>query len=89
MRTIILLGVILGFSACQPQQVNQAAQQQHFIYKSLIEGFLKAQHWSEYPNDHLQPTYTATASVRTMVIAIASRGHNNENQHTHSTKFAV
>ena len=65
MRTIIILSVVLGLSACQPQQVNQAAQQQHFICKSLIEGFLKAQHLGEYQLDHLQPTLHQTASVRT------------------------
>ena len=64
MRTIILLGVVLGLSACQPQQVNQAAQQQHFICKSLIEGFLKTQRLGEYQLDHLQPTLQQTASVR-------------------------
>ncbi|MEG0488768.1 MAG: hypothetical protein RR575_12675 [Acinetobacter sp.] len=64
MRTIILLSTVLGLSACQPQQINQAAQQQHFICKSLIEGFLKTQRLGEYQLDHLQPTLHQTASVR-------------------------
>lgn len=35
----LTIGIALSLSACQPQEVNQAAQQQHFICKSLIEGF--------------------------------------------------
>ena len=64
MRTIILLSTVLGVSACQPQQINRAAQQQHFICKSLIEGFLKTQRLGEYQLDHLQPTLHQMASVR-------------------------
>ena len=64
MKMFVLIGVAFGLIACQPQQVNQAAQQQHFVCKSLIEGFLKAQHFGEYQLEHLQPTLQKTAAIR-------------------------
>ena len=45
MRTIALISIVFGLTACQPQHVNQAAQKQHFVCKSLIEGFLKTQNF--------------------------------------------
>ena len=64
MRTIALISTVFGLTACQPQQVNQAAQKQHFVCKSLIEGFLKTQNLAEYQLDHLEPTLHQTAAVR-------------------------
>ena len=64
MRMIVLAYIAFGLTACQPQQVNQAAQQQHFICKSLIEGFLKTQKLGEYQLNHLQPTLHQTAAKR-------------------------
>ena len=60
----LTIGIALSMSACQPQEVNQAAQQQHFVCKSLIEGFLKTQRLGEYQLNHLQPTLHQTASER-------------------------
>ena len=62
--TFLMLAIALGISACQPQKVNQVAQQQHFICKSLIEGFLKTQQLGYYQLDHLQPTLHQTANIR-------------------------
>lgn len=64
MKLLIFVCILLALSACQPQQVNQAAQQQHFICKSLIEGFLKTQNLGEYQLNHLQPTLHQTATIR-------------------------
>ena len=64
MRMIVLACIAFGLTACQPQQVNQAAQQQHFICKSLIEGFLKTQKLGEYQLNHLQPTLHQTEAKR-------------------------
>lgn len=64
MRMIALVSLALALSACQPQQVNQAAQQQHFVCKSLIEGFLKTQRLGNYQLDHLQPTLHQAVTVR-------------------------
>lgn len=64
MKMIALMCIAFGLVACQPQQINQAAQQQHFICKSLIEGFLKTQRLGEYQLDHLQPTLHQTATIR-------------------------
>lgn len=67
MRIIALTCIAFGLVACQPQQVNQAAQQQHFVCKSLIEGFLKTQRLGEYQLDHLQPTLHQTATERSYI----------------------
>ena len=64
MRMIVLACIAFGLTACQPQQVNKAAQQQHFICKSLIEGFLKTQKLGEYQLNHLQPTLHQTTAKR-------------------------
>ena len=72
MKIITLIGTALILSACQPQQVNQAAQQQHFICKSLIEGFLKTQRLGEYQLDHLQPTLHHTVAKRAYSYRVSS-----------------
>ena len=64
MKMFVLISVAFGLIACQPQQVNQATQQQHFVCKSLIEGFLKAQHLGEYQLEHLQPTLHRASAIR-------------------------
>ena len=65
MKKIVLLTTIaLIVSACQPHTVNQVAQQQHFVCKSLIDGFLKTQHLASYQLDDLHPTLNQTASTR-------------------------
>ncbi|MFW1859414.1 hypothetical protein [Acinetobacter defluvii] len=72
MRIIVLLATVFLLSACQPQTINQTAQQQHFICKSLIEGFLKTQHLGEYQLDHLQPTLQHTAASRAYTYRVSS-----------------
>ncbi len=72
MKNITLIGIAFTLMACQPQQVNQAAQQQHFICKSLIEGFLKTQRLGEYQLDHLQPTLHHTAANRAYSYRVSS-----------------
>ncbi|MDQ9021164.1 hypothetical protein RFI02_08610 [Acinetobacter sichuanensis] len=72
MRIFTLLTTALLLSACQPQATNQIAQQQHFICKSLIEGFLKTQRLGEYQLDHLQPTLQHTAPIRAYTYRVSS-----------------
>ena len=72
MRIFTLLTTALLLSACQPQTTNQIAQQQHFICKSLIEGFLKTQRLGEYQLDHLQPTLQHTAPIRAYTYRVSS-----------------
>lgn len=64
MKMIALISIAFALTACQPQYINQAAQQQHFVCKSLIEGFLKTQRLGNYQLDHLVPTLHQTATVR-------------------------
>ncbi len=70
MKNIILISIAFSLMACQPQQINQAAQQQHFVCKSLIEGFLRTQHLGEYRLDHLQPTLHQAVSIRTYTYRV-------------------
>lgn len=72
MRIFTLLTTALLLSACHPQATNQIAQQQHFICKSLIEGFLKTQRLGEYQLDHLQPSLQHTAPIRAYTYRVSS-----------------
>ncbi|TCM65109.1 hypothetical protein EC844_11672 [Acinetobacter calcoaceticus] len=62
----------LGLVACQPKQLNQVAQQQGFVCKSLIEGFLKTQHLGQYELRSIAPSLHETAAQRTYVYQSAS-----------------
>lgn len=78
MKMIGLFSFILsavGLTACQPQPVNQLAQQQHFICKSLIDGFLKTQQLAYYELNSLKPTLEKSAESRFYSYR-ASRDHN-------------
>ena len=78
MKMITLLSLtlaVIGLTACQPRTVNQVAQQQHFICKSLIEGFLKTQQLGGYELQHLQPSLHQAATIRHYSYR-AGRDHN-------------
>ncbi|MDQ8934260.1 hypothetical protein [Acinetobacter rudis] len=51
--------------ACQPTAIHQANQQQSYVCKSLIEGFLKTQSLGQYELRSIQPDLTETAVERT------------------------
>ncbi|OTG85085.1 hypothetical protein [Acinetobacter sp. ANC 4648] len=63
-RSTLILAISFLFTACQPQATNSVAQKQHFICKSLIEGFLKTQQLGQYQLQHIQPTLHQTAAQR-------------------------
>lgn len=69
-NSILLSSSLL--SACDSPTHNQAAQQQHFICKSLIDGFLKAQYLGQYQLNHIQPTLHTTASQRHYTYQVSS-----------------
>lgn len=69
---IAIVSIAFTLVACQPQQVNSAAQKQHFICKSLIDGFLKTQRLGNYQLDHLEPTLHQTATVRNYLYRASS-----------------
>jgi len=64
-KIIISLFCLLSLSACQPPHVSQQVQQQHFICKALIEGFLKTQNLTDYQFLSLVPNLTETSTQRT------------------------
>lgn len=56
--------VMLFAAGCAPQPKNQLAQQQHYICKSLIEGFLKAGSLGQYELQHFQPALNNVVTQR-------------------------
>lgn len=67
---ILSIGFLL--MACQPQPSNALAQKQHFICKSLIEGFLKTQQLGQYQLQHIQPTLHQTSAQRLYQYHVSS-----------------
>lgn len=65
---VLVIGLL---SACDVQQTNQQAQQQHFVCKSLIDGFLKAGNLGHYTLQKIQPILNDTATERAYVYAVA------------------
>lgn len=65
---VLVIGLL---SACDIQQTNQQAQQQHFVCKSLIDGFLKAGNLGHYTLQKIQPTLNDKATERAYVYAVA------------------
>ena len=76
MKTIQCSTAILSISfllmACQPQASNALAQKQHFVCKSLIEGFLKTQQLGQYQLQHMQPTLHQTSAQRLYQYHVSS-----------------
>ncbi|WP_445116927.1 hypothetical protein [Acinetobacter sp. WZC-1] len=73
MRNIIWAILLTALTACQPHQPeNKMAQQQHFICKSLIEGFLKMQHLGQYTLKNIQPTLHEATTQRLYTFQVSS-----------------
>lgn len=64
MKFLMTLTLCLFLAACQPQNINQIAQQQHQVCKSLIEGFLKIQNLGSYQFDSVTPHLDQTVQNR-------------------------
>lgn len=72
MKVVYLCLISSLLMACQPTPVNQANQQQSFVCKSLIEGFLKTQQLGQYELRSIEPKLDQTAAERTYVYKTAS-----------------
>lgn len=57
---------------CESYEPNQVAQQQHFICKSLIDGFLKTQNLGQYQLKQIQPTLAHSSAQRDYVYTNSS-----------------
>lgn len=80
MKKIILsLFCLCNLAACQPHKVSQQVQQQHFICKSLIEGFLKTQNLNDYQFLSLAPSLTETAAQRIYQYRMSNERHMQMN----------
>ena len=67
-----ILSISFSLMACQPQASNALAQKQHFVCKSLIEGFLKTQQLGQYQLQHIQPTLHQTSAQRLYQYHVSS-----------------
>ena len=67
-----ILSISFLLMACQPQASNALAQKQHFVCKSLIEGFLKTQQLGQYQLQHMQPTLHQTSAQRLYQYHVSS-----------------
>ncbi|QIO07619.1 hypothetical protein [Acinetobacter lanii] len=67
---ICVLSFALG--ACDSKPQNALAQQQHFICKSLIEGFLKAEHLGQYELEQIQPMIKNVVSTRNYIYRVSA-----------------
>ena len=67
-----ILSISFLLMACQPQASNALAQKQHFVCKSLIEGFLKPQQLGQYQLQHMQPTLHQTSADRLYQYHVSS-----------------
>ena len=72
MKLIYLGTLSLCLAACQPVEINQAAQQQNFVCKSLIEGFLKTQQLGQYQLRSIKPSLQQNAVQRRYVYNTTS-----------------
>lgn len=64
MRLGFILIAISSISACTPNTSNQLALQQHYICKSLIQGFLKTQKLSHYELSNTTPDLSEISEQR-------------------------
>lgn len=64
MKIVYLCLISSLLMACQPTPVNQASQQQSYVCKSLIEGFLKTQNLGQYELREIEPHLQQTATER-------------------------
>ena len=71
-RSTAILSISFLLMACQPQASNALAQKQHFVCKSLIEGFLKTQQLGQYQLQHMQPTLHQTSAQRLYQYHVSS-----------------
>ncbi|WP_353170543.1 hypothetical protein [Acinetobacter rudis] len=70
---IVYLCLISGLLvACQPTPINQVSQQQGYVCKSLIDGFLKTQSLGQYELRSIHPDLDQTAAERTYTYRTAS-----------------
>ncbi len=72
MKKILLILLALNLAACQAKQENSLAQQQHFICKSLIDGFLKMNHLGQYQLEQIAPTLHTTSEHRNYIYRESS-----------------
>lgn len=58
------IGFGLLLTACDTPKTNVLAQEQNFVCKSLIDGYLKAQHLGEYQLDQIEPSLDQSSDQR-------------------------
>jgi hypothetical protein len=98
LATTCLISLVLA--ACDSEPKNALAQQQHFICKSLIDGFLKAEHLGQYELQHFQPiiqnaviernyTYRVSADNQMRLVTPQQKKLHFQCQHAGNQSYTV
>lgn len=66
------LGFLMTLTACDSSPKNQLAQQQNFICKSLIDGFLKAESLGQYELLSFEPNIHDVVNQRNYIYRVSS-----------------
>ena len=72
MLQLSLIGVATLMTGCETQRPNVLAQQQNYICKSLIDGFLKAQQLGQYQLSDISPSLEQVSPQRHYIYSISS-----------------
>lgn len=66
------IGLLMTLTACDSSPRNPLAQQQNFICKSLIDGFLKAENLGQYELQHFEPAIHHAVTQRNYIYHVSS-----------------
>ncbi|RKG31936.1 hypothetical protein [Acinetobacter tianfuensis] len=72
LKAILAVIGALALTACQPEQQTQANNQQNFVCKSLIHGFLSAQKLTQYELEQIQPVTASGFSQKLYIYKARS-----------------
>lgn len=70
--SLSLITFLFILQGCETKQLNLAAQEQHFICKSLIDGYLKSQSLGQYQFDQVHPTLEHSSPQRDYTYKVTS-----------------
>ena len=67
-----VMACAMFMAGCEIQQPNALAQQQNYICKSMIDGFLKAQQLGQYQLSDVSPTLDQISPQRQYIYKVSS-----------------
>lgn len=72
MLKLSLIALAMLMVGCEKQRPNVLAQQQNYICKSLIDGFLKTQQLGQYQLSEVSPKLDQVSSQRHYIYSVSS-----------------